>query len=77
MNRQRKRRAKAALPAGVLALSLTGAACAESSTADAHSAVEQLRDVEVFDVTLASFQIFDREHAPQAPERLVKAPRLS
>lgn len=68
---QNKRRGKAALPAGVIgaSLSLAGAACFDSSPADAsvgHSVSDNvrsvdLREVEVFDVTLGSFQVFDRE----------------
>jgi hypothetical protein len=70
---QGQRRGKAGLPVGVvgLSLSLAGAACAESAPANAASATPQanvrtlnLHEVEVSDVSLGSFRVFDRE-APQ------------
>ena len=52
---------------GVL-LSLAGAACAESSPADAATTLlagnvrtMNLHEVEIFDTTLGSFRVFDRE----------------
>ena len=72
----RKRRSKATLPASVvgLSLSLAGAACTQSSAANAQPEVEpvqvlpiDLREVEVVEVTLATFHAFDREDATRPP----------
>jgi hypothetical protein len=64
-----KRRGKALGVVGV-SLSLAGAACAESSPADAATSLPtsnvrnaNLHEVEVFDVSLGSFRVFDRENA--------------
>jgi hypothetical protein len=68
---QNKRRGKALGVVGV-SLSLAGAACAESSPADAKTSTpnsnlrnSNLHEVEVSDVTLGSFRVIDRED-PQA-----------
>src|SRR5262249_11879792 len=72
----RKRRSKSALPAGVvgLSLSLAGAACTQSSAANAQLEVEpvqvlpiDLRELEVVEVTLATFHAFDREDSARPP----------
>ncbi len=66
---QSKRRGKVSLPASVVGLSLSlGAGCAESTPADASTAPAtsnvralNLHEVEVSDVSLGSFRVFDRE----------------
>lgn len=92
---QNKRRGKAGLPAGVVGVTLlAGAACAESNPADASTAAPtgnvrtvDLHEVEISDVTLGSFRVFERED-PQDPQirgrrvvglqrlRLQRLPRL-
>src|SRR5215831_5981547 len=74
---RRKRRGKTRVPAGVvgLSLSLAGAACTESSAAIApapQTHITNLQEVELVDVTLATFHVFDREEAarPQGEGRL-------
>jgi hypothetical protein len=64
---QNKLRGKALGVVGV-SLSLAGAACAESNPADAAIAPPtsnvrnvNLHEVEIFDVTLGSFRVFNRE----------------
>jgi hypothetical protein len=64
---QKKGRGKALGVVGV-SLSLAGAACAESSPADAATSTPTsnvrtvpLHEVEISDVTLGSFRVFDRE----------------
>src|SRR5262252_2603174 len=63
---QGKRRGKALGVVG-MSLSLAGAACAESNPADASPTptanvrTVDLHEVEIFDVTLSSFRVFDRE----------------
>ena len=63
---QSKRRGKALGVVG-MSLSLAGAACAESNPADASTTptanvrTVDLHEVEIFDVTLSSFRVFDRE----------------
>lgn len=64
---QKKLRGKALGVVGV-SLSLAGAACAESSPADAATSTPasnvrtvNLHEVEISDVTLGSFRVFDRE----------------
>jgi hypothetical protein len=78
----KKRRSKskthrrAGLQSGVvgLSLSLAGAACAESTTADAatqaqsaHVQALDLREEEVFDVSMASFYLVDKENPGGLP----------
>jgi len=74
---QNKRRGKALSVVGV-SLSLAGAACAESSPADASTTATtsnvrtlDLREVEIFDVTLGSFHVFDREDPESAKPEVV------
>ncbi|AZG75449.1 hypothetical protein [Methylocystis rosea] len=70
-NPQNKRRGKKALGVMGVSLSLAGAACVDSSPADASTAPTtgrtrtiDLREQEVFDVGLNSFRLFDREEVP-------------
>jgi hypothetical protein len=63
------RRRKAGLSAGIVGLSLAGAACAESGVANAATGPDignvrtvDLWDEEIVDATLASFHVFDREN---------------
>ena len=77
-----KYRGKSALPAGVVGLTLTlaGAACAGSAHASAKAEIDtakvraiDLAEVELFEVTLASFQPFDREGvAPRAGDGRIR-----
>ncbi len=70
-------RSKTALKTGVvgLTLSLAGAACAETSLADAsvgppgQARSFTLHEVEVFDTTMASFFVIDKENpgGPRSP----------
>ena len=70
-NPQNKHRGKKALGVMGVSLSLAGAACVDSSPADASTAPTtsrtrtiDLREQEVFDVGLNSFRLFDREEVP-------------
>lgn len=63
------RRCKARLSAGIVGLSLAGAACAESGVANAATGPDignvrtvDLWDEEIVDATLASFHVFEREN---------------
>jgi hypothetical protein len=67
---QNKRRGKKTLGVIGVSLSLAGAACAQSNPADASTAPAtgnvraiDLHEEEIFDVTLGSFRVFDREEA--------------
>ena len=71
-NSQSKGRSKKTLGVIGVSLSLAGAACAQSTSADAEAtpATSNMRPIdlheeEVFDVGLSSFRLFDREE-PQA-----------
>jgi hypothetical protein len=70
-NPQNKHRGKKALGVMGVSLSLAGAACVDSSPAEASTAPTtsrtrtiDLREQEVFDVGLNSFRLFDREEIP-------------
>lgn len=61
-----------------VSLSLAGAACAESSPADAATTLPagnvrtmNFHEVEIFDTTLGSFRVFDREDPQTAKPEVV------
>jgi hypothetical protein len=61
-----------------VSLSLAGAACAESSPADASTArttsnmrTMDMHEVEIFDTTLGTFRVFDREETKTAKPEAV------